>query len=176
MTRPGLPAHILWLLKDHASEVGERNPCSDPDLAEGVAFLYTAEEPYFLRNVLAARDHDPDPAAREAGWRLAHDHARLRAGWMPSDADLVDAPTLKVTQAYVSTSLRGPAPASHAMLIGRVLNADGVPASKLRVTSFLIAVEAETGLWARTFNRFYRLCHDEAETVDPEALWREGGR
>jgi hypothetical protein len=95
---------------------------------------------------------------------------------MPSDADLVDAPMLTVIQAYVSTSLRRPFPASQAMLVGRVLNAYGVPSSKLRITSLLIAVEAKAGHWARTYNRFYRLCHDEAETIDPEALWREGER
>lgn len=176
MMRPGLPPHFLWLLKDHASEAGQRNIVPDDDLAEGVAFLHAPHDPHFLRNVLAARDHDRDPAAREAGRRLKRDHDRLRAGWMPTDADLIDAPTLTVIQAYVSTSLRRPFPASQVMLVGRVLNAYGIPSSKLRITSLLIAVEAEAGHWARTFNRFYRLCHDESETIDPEALWWERGR
>jgi hypothetical protein len=174
--RLGLPAHVLWLLKDHAAEADQQNPCVNAALTDGVAFIYAADDPFFVREVLHARDHHRDPAAREAGWQLAHDHARLRAGRTPRDADLAEAPTLLVSNAYIARLIRGPAPASQAVLIGRPLDPYGLPAPMLRVTSLLIAVEASEGRWARTFNRFYRLMHDDGETNDPRDYWPEDGR
>jgi hypothetical protein len=48
-----------------------------------------------------------------------------------------------------------------AQLRGAVFHPDGHLISRDRMTSLVIAIDAEKGHWARTLNRFYRLARSE---------------
>ncbi len=127
MLRPGLPTHVLWLLKDHVSEVERQSPSAGSGLAVVAALLHAPDDPC-LQYLLQARDRDPDPEAREAGRRLRRDHRRLLCGWTPSAADLADAPALVVQQGFIARALGEEPPLVQAVLIGRPLGPMASPA------------------------------------------------
>jgi hypothetical protein len=126
--------------------------------------MHAPGDPEFER-LMDARMRSSDPTDVINDLQLRTDLVRLKAGWRPDENDLADAPHLRVG-GLVWTPFFKPWSVS---LVGAVLNANGVPTGRQRITSFLIAVDAREGTWARTWNRFYRL-------DDASALRAEDGR
>ncbi len=91
----------------------------------------------------------------QAGADLDRDVDCLLEGWRPHPEGLIEAPTMAVDRIVLALSpeLVG------VMLHGAALAPDGSLLSRDRITSLVVAVDAATGRWARTLNRFYRLAH-----------------
>lgn len=144
--------HLLRLLAKRAAHVEAELPWSGASLSDGLALLYSPQDPEFLR-LQAQRDCHQNPDVRAQGEALDRDLVRLIRGWRPTSSDLYDAPLMAVSDVFVSL-----APGRFSLsLVGPVLDASGAQISNRRITSLLVAADAHACAWVRTFNRFYRV-------------------
>jgi hypothetical protein len=161
---------MSWLVERARTverEAAERGRPLATGLAQGIAFLHAPDDTD-LQRLMDERMYssDPDDVIRDLDLRT--DLYRLGRGWRPTQEDLVDAPRIQLSRVIWSPFVQ-PFTVSAG---GVLLDANGQPSGRLRVTSFLIAADAAHGRWVRTWNRFYQL--DERKCVDIRSGERDG--
>ena len=151
--RSGLNRIVLNLVHRHAGIVVDHSGIPSAD----IAWMIPPDGPALFA-LQAERHADSDPVFVTHAADLDRDIARLRAGWWPDNADLTDAPILLAEGLQMSMS----ASPIGVQMLGPVYDPDGRQISRGRITSLVVAVDAEHGRWARTLNRFYRLAQHDA--------------
>jgi hypothetical protein len=155
VTEPYLNTVMSWLVARARTIERETVEAGRPlsiGLAQGLALMHAPDEPD-LERLMTARMRSNDSTDVINDLQLRTDLARLKTGWRPDEHDLAEAPHLRVG-GIIWTPFVRPWSVS---LVGAVLDANGSPTGRQRITSFLIAADAREGKWARTWNRFYRL-------------------
>lgn len=163
MSAPQLHSVMQWLIaraRHVENEATARGRPPGVGLDAGIAFMHAPDDRHLL-NLMEERASSADPEARHYDLKLRADLTRLRQGWRPDAHDLESAPHIRVGGASW-TPFADPFTVS---IFGAFLDADGSPTGRQRITSFLIAVDAREGKWARTWNRFYQLDDVSAENA-----------
>lgn len=161
---------MSWLVaraREVENEAAARGRPLPIGVAEGVAFMHGPDDEDLLC-LMDERSLSTDPEQVILDLDLRTDLYRLGRGWRPTQEDLVDAPRIQLSRVIWS-------PFVHPFTVsagGVLLDANGQPSGRLRVTSFLIAADAAHGRWVRTWNRYYQL--DERKCVDIRSGERDG--
>ena len=155
MSKTSTNTILSWLLERARTverEAAERGRPLAYGLAEGIAFLHAPDDEDLLC-LMDERSLSTDPEQVILDLDLRTDLYRLGRGWRPTQDDLVEAPRIQLSR-VIWSPFANPFTVSAA---GVLLDANGQPSGRLRVTSFLIAADAAQGRWVRTWNRFYQL-------------------
>ena len=106
----------------------------------------------WLSQMLDFEKASVDLARQTRAMSLERDMERLMAGWRPTAPDLADAPTIKPEAFTIER------PDSWLInLVGFVRNVPGGGPDRHRITSPVVAFDADRLKWVRTVSRFYRI-------------------
>jgi hypothetical protein len=174
MSKPSTNTILSWLIERARTverEAVERGRPLATGLAQGIAFLHAPDDTDLMR-LMDERSLSTDPEQVILDLDLRTDLYRLGRGWRPTQDDLVEAPRIQLSR-VIWSPFANPFTVSAA---GVLLDANGQPTGRLRVTSFLIAADAAQGRWVRTWNRFYQLAAHEQQRHEANCFGDGDGR